>query len=377
MLLRRCGIATGLPFLIAIFLQQVPAPVGALVNRSASDSAQPAADQRSAEAVALSGNPVAREGTNRTADNRAADTAAFLAALEIGQFFGPLLVDRRIGGIAAIRIRPLARDGTATRIKSGVDIASIVLIGPAAPVRRHIAVADEGAGIFALIDAAVGVAIGALPFALVAAVFAIGSVPVALIGRTIAAIGRRRCNHAVIADKHARIIAGMAVAIAVIIALVIAVPVDIIPSVLDDTIAVGQNRIVIIARPAIAIIGLAQAIIAEIPDKIARLDIGFRQAIAPVRFVIALVIAHPSPAHIVAGLAIAFHLMHVAHILHAARIAHRAHAGRRPVWCRRRTGGRRGKGQAGGGRGDDVGRRVDCGNRAPWRHRQNTGNASK
>ena len=319
MLRRRCGIATGMLPFIAIFFQKVPAPVGALFDRGASDSTQSATDQRSGETVTLAGNPVAGERTNCAAHNGTADAAAFLAMFEIGQLFGAPVIHFRITGIRAIGRR------AAARIKSGVDVASRILIGPASPVRGHIAVTDERTGIFALIDPAVGIAIGALPFALVAAVLAIGPVPVTLVGRMVAPIGRRRGDDAVITDKYARVIGCLAVAIAVAITLIVAVPVDVVTGVMDDSVTVGENRIIIIARPAIAIIGLAQSVIAEIADEIAGLDKGFRQMISPKRFAIGFVIAHPAAAHVAAGLTIAFHLMHIAHALHAARIAHLAH----------------------------------------------------
>jgi hypothetical protein len=114
-------------------------------------------------------------------------------------------------------------------------------------MRGHIAVTIECTGILAFIDPAIGITIGALPFTLITAVFAIDTVPFAMIGRMVAVIGMRRCNDAIIAYKNVWVIGGLTITIAIMIALIIAVSIDIIAGVLNHAVAVGQNRIIIIA----------------------------------------------------------------------------------------------------------------------------------
>ena len=242
-------------------------------------------------------------------------------------------------------------------------------------MRRHIAGADEGTRILSFVDLAVGIAIGALPFPLIAAVFAIGTVPVALIGRLIIVIAVRGGNNAVIADENAFIIGGLTGAIAILIALIISVPIDIVAGVLHHTIAIGQHSIVIVTRPAIAAARPAESVIAEVSDKIAGPDVGLRQAETTIGSAIAPVISHPSAANIVAGSVIVLHPMEIAHMFHAAHIAHAWH--RLVAGCRRSQHGGSSKGDRNGCRDLPANIRVDGGNRGSWCDSENTGNASE
>ena len=109
---------------IAIFFQQVSAPVSALVNRCSGDCAEPAPNEGAAKTVALAGNPVTRKGTNRAANESAADAAAFLAIFKIGQLFGPFPVNCGIARITAVHFVASVCYCATAWIKAGVDVAT-------------------------------------------------------------------------------------------------------------------------------------------------------------------------------------------------------------------------------------------------------------